>query len=155
MTDKWMNRAGRAFLGLVAATVTAGTLTAAGQVWADIADHLDPAHTTAMTLADSLALDADLWGLCLAVAAVPVLVLGLPVFLLLNAVGKVRWWTSAPAGALIGAATYVGLSSLASLNGYIAPSQYAFLAEFAGIGAAGALVAWRIWRTGNRPADVS
>jgi hypothetical protein len=87
------------------------------------------------------------------VAAVPTLALGLPVFLLLNAFDKVRWWTALPAGMLIGLITFQVLSYLSFGSWGLDDFQYGGDMLFCLMGCFSAGGAWLIWRMPWRRQD--
>ncbi len=130
---------GRIIPALLAAAGLPAMILAAQSIVEDLPAY---AHGTAPGVAESVAE----CGVLFLVAAVPTLLLGLPAFLLLNALGKVRWWTALPAGLLIGLGTFQALSYLSFGSWRVSDFQYGGLILFGLMGCASAATAWIIWR---------
>ena len=76
-------------------------------------------------------------------AVAATVILGIPVFLVLNKIRLVRWWSALGAGALIGiiaviAVTFTGSVSLPTV------------VRYAVLGGAAGLTFWMFWRAGQR-----
>lgn len=74
--------------------------------------------------------------------ATSALVFGMPIFLALNRLGFVRWWSATGAGAI------VGLMSLVVARWTLLVEMSAML-HFAALGAGAGLAFWLFWRVGD------